>query len=146
MIGPLSLLIAMAASPQGPMVSADPATCNLATATRINLIRLLQHPDRWFGRCVSVTGLWSGRAFYTDMRDALRPRAELRDDSRDRRLGIYASEELFRLQREQPRSFRAVGILLDCERLWDGQIFVSGYCHNNASGPFLAVTEARRSR
>ena len=145
MIGLASLLLAAVAAQSQQTVEADPATCNLETATRVDLRFLLDNRDRWYGRCVSVVGLWSGRAFYTEVRDA-HPRGEAADDSRDRRLGIYASEALARLARPAPRSYRAAGVLLSCECLWEGQLFVSGYCHNNLEGPILAVTQIRPAR
>ena len=146
MIALLPLLAVTAVSEQlQPMVQADPATCNTATASLVDLRYLLENWEGWYGRCVSVVGLWSGRTFYLEMRDA-RPRGESEDDSRDRRLGVYVPDQFVSLRGQRPRSFRATGVLLDCERLWEGQVFVSGYCHNNLEGPILVVTSVQPAR
>jgi hypothetical protein len=146
-MGAFTLIFAAAASAQSPpQVSADPATCNAARARRVALHVLLADPNAWLGRCISVRGLWAGRAFFTRLADARRQYAESREDSRGRRIGIYASDEFVRMRRTPARSYRAVGVLLDCGLLSEGQDSVSGYCHNHGAGPFLAVTEMRPSR
>ncbi|HKR24922.1 MAG TPA: hypothetical protein VJS15_06650 [Allosphingosinicella sp.] len=146
MTAALALVLAAAAAQTPPQVSADPATCNAARARRVEFHVVLADPEAWFGRCISVRGLWAGRAFFARTTDARRRYAESREDSRDRRIGIYASDELARMRRAPPRSYRAVGMLLDCSWLCEGQVFVSGYCHNHGTGPILAVTEMRPAR
>jgi hypothetical protein len=144
----MSLLLALlvAAQTRDPWVRVhEPHNCRLARAERVSFADLHRDRARLNGRCVALRGIWSGRALFRDEAASRVPRAEYAEATRGDRIGLYGSIAVER-GASRPDAYVAVGLLMDCRSLWEGQDFVPGYCHNNMDGPFLAVTALYRRR
>jgi hypothetical protein len=123
-------------------VSGNPETCNERVASKANLEELARNPERWIGRCVAVTGLWSGRALFAT-RYSARVRYPQSDETLvERRLGLYGLEKIADGYPDSPSRYVAVGVAGSCERLWQGSLMVMGYCHYTG-GAYLAVATMR---
>lgn len=142
----MSLLLALALSSlaREPWVQVrSPHRCTIASAERVTFAQLHREQERLRGRCIALRGIWSGRALYRRAAGARAQRAEHDDATRGDRVGLYGSAAIERGAR-RPDSYVAIGLLMDCAALREGDDAVPGYCHNNLEGPFLAVTELHR--
>jgi hypothetical protein len=142
----MSLLLALllSAPAQEPILRAlPPITCTVASAERVTFAQLHRDLDRLRGRCIAVRGIWAGRALYDGEEASRAPDAEQGEANAANRVGLYGSVAIERGAR-WPDAYLAVGLLRDCASFWQGQDTVPGYCHNNAEGPFLIVTDLRR--
>jgi hypothetical protein len=121
-------------------VTASPKNCNVSVAKKLALETLMEQPDQWAGECVAVKGYWYGQALFSTPSDA-RQRYSYSSGKLDgRRVGIYGQEEILKAAPRRPQSFVVVGIADTCERLHEGAIMVTGYCHYTG-GPMIAVAE-----
>lgn len=117
--------------------------CNLDLASKIGLADLIGEREEWLGKCVAVDGYWFRRALFVTRRDALRRFSGSGEALSNRRVGIYGSEELLSSSPREPLLYTAIGIVEDCEKLWQQAIMVMGYCHYT-DGPYIATAEMRR--
>jgi hypothetical protein len=124
-------------------VPADPDKCNAPLATKVELQSLAIEPGKWTGKCIAVDGYWKHRALFATGNDARTRYAQVLRKLSDRRVGVYLSKELQSAAPKSAVAYTVVGIAGRSETLWEGAVFVSGYCHY-ADGPFIAVTETLR--
>lgn len=118
--------------------SADPAQCNTAVATPVAFADVLKHSERFIGQCISTVGYFDHWTVKPKRHGAFM--AMNTPDDRVRQVGFYASDDVYRrISTSDTTRARFVGLLHDCESLYDtGAIMVSGYCHYTL-GPYLAV-------
>ena len=128
-------------------IAADPARCHLGRAQRMTIAAIVRDYRSIQGRCVAVTGYWTGAGLFVRGGDARAADAHYADRFATRRLGVYGESELMRSRpRRGGRPVIAVGTVHSCESLWARGTTVMGYCHSHEAGPILALAgiEGRR--
>ena len=127
----------------------DSPNCPRGQRPRVTVTRLAADPKPYLGRCVRVSGVWSGRELYADL-DAYHRRGgrhTIYDDitrPRTFQVGVYAPDDLIKLKGgsyDTPTAADMIARVGDCEDLWKGALFVAGYCHSDF-GAYLAVEDA----
>lgn len=119
---------------------ADPAQCNRGNAQQVTIKELVAAGPDLLGRCVAVTGFWSGRAVFDQYKQAAAPRSNSAGQTEAHRVGLYARERVLQSAPRHPEPFTIVGVAGRCETEWPNAIMVLGYCHNT-SGPIVRVAE-----
>jgi hypothetical protein len=119
---------------------ADPAQCNRGNSQKVAIKELVAAGHDFIGRCVAVTGFWSGRAVFDDYKSAVEPRSNSTARTEAHRVGLYARERVLQSAPRHPAPFTIVGVAGRCEAEWPNAIMVLGYCHNT-SGPIVRVSE-----
>ncbi len=117
--------------------------CNVALATKTDLLSLAREPRKWAGKCVAVEGYWQHRALFASARDTRKRYSQSNKALRARRVGIYGTEKLLSTAPRDPIYYTAIGVAGQCETLGEEAIMVMGYCHYT-DGPYIAVAEMRR--
>jgi hypothetical protein len=120
-----------------------PDKCNSILAMRVEFATLAKAPQTWTGKCVAVDGYWRHQALFASKRDAQGRYAQAPFTGRDRRIGIYGTDQVLASAPRQPIRYTAVGLVGQCEDLSKDATFVSGYCHY-FFGPYIAVAEMHR--
>jgi hypothetical protein len=136
----LSLLAALSARPVAagddtsfaPPAFAPPAPCNWKVALRTTIVEIDRHPERFYGRCVEVRGVWYG-AGLVDEASYVRPFSRPW-------IGIDAPEALqSEAWRRRPVAATVIGRVSDCAELrasldataGPGELpMIGGACHS----------------
>ena len=121
-------------------ISVDPAKCNQRIATKVRFADVVSNSASWRGKCVAVESYWKERTLFVTKVAVSAPDAH----SLQGQLGLYGKDALFKAAPKYPRAYVAIGMVGDCERLWDTGAIVMGYCHYHASGPYLALAKITR--
>lgn len=150
----LSLLALLAAAPTAPAAWPN-QPCTAGNAERATIVEIASRPDRYFGRCVTVSGALSGVALY-DGREGLYRAFQYGADGnptaadRTHRIGID-SQQLRELRVRKPLASTVTGRVDNCaarqaraeqaeaSRGAPAIISLGGYCHFN-DGPTLVVS------
>lgn len=125
-------------------ISADPATCNVALATKLTVLSMAADPLRWRGQCVAVDGYRSGNALFATKREAEQRSRESVQQPGGRRIGIYGTEQVLASASDARRRYTLVGIAGECDTLGGGATMVFGYCHYT-DGAFIILAEIHES-
>jgi hypothetical protein len=132
------------------LLAASPAPpCTAATATKSTVERLAAHPERWAGRCVTVSGPAWEAAIYSGVGGLYLSRRWALPVSRRHRIGLYRSGGHDPAW-DRPEYRTVTGTVDSCERIYrraeaenaieqkeldskgEGEIIITmlgGYCH-----------------
>lgn len=152
MILPLLVLLA-AAAPAGP-AAMPTQPCTAREAVRANVVEITSRPDRYYGRCVTVTGPYAGITMYSGHEGIYRvnrygPDGNPTAADRGHRIGIDR-QQLRNLGLRHPLLTTVTGRVDICERRRArfeqqardrGQpaiFMLGGYCHYHG-GPTIVV-------
>ena len=137
MIGLIAALLFLA--PQTDAAAPEPA-CTAQTAIRTDLRAIAEHPERFAGRCVTVSGPASGIALYSGVEGIYLNQRKYYGGWRHR-IGLYSPDNRIRrsaADRDSPAVLTVTGRVDTCERLSaaahasagpDSIVMMSGYCH-----------------
>jgi hypothetical protein len=118
----------------------DPLKCNRSTARQYSFNQVVTSGTALIGRCVAVEGYWAARALFGKQSDADKVRSNSERKLRDRRVGIYARDEIFAHAPKRGTRYTLVGIIGQCDVEWPNAVMVMGYCHYT-DGPIIKVAE-----
>jgi hypothetical protein len=134
MIALIAALLLM--SPQTGARAPEPV-CTIESAIQTDVRAISVHPEKWFGRCVSLQGYTSLYTFYDDVGGLYRRSAnDEADRPNDGWLGLYVVPG-GGLRTDFHRA-SVFGIVDSCERIYERAeaalqpneiIFLTGYCH-----------------
>jgi hypothetical protein len=119
--------------------------CSADMAVDARFADVASHPERFADQCVRISGLWYGRALFSDL-DAYHRVVSmvgtLPNALADSRIGVYGKDEVMN-RGEKPAFATVLGRVGRCEQ-WRGQM-VMGYCHYT-DGPYIALASVEKMR
>lgn len=121
-------------------VAGDPS-CDARVAQAIQLADIVKERTHLLAKCVSVEGVLSDRMLFDSSKEARIHPLPVVTDHINRRLGVYATDELKRTFPVDMSRVVLIGKVGDCDELShrDGVVMVSGYCHYSP-GAYIAVS------
>ena len=119
----------------------DPAKCNRANAARLTFDEVLARGEKLNGTCVAIEGFWASRALFKREGQGNAARSNVARSLRNRRIGIYARDEVLENAPRRSARYMMDGVIGQCETEWPDAMMVLGYCHYTG-GPILKVAEA----
>ena len=121
----------------------DPAVCSHRNAVHLSFHQVVAGGERLNGRCVAVEGFWVSRALFEREGQGNSARSHVSPSLRNRRIGIYARDEILENSPQRSTRYMMIGVVGQCETEWPDAIMVLGYCHYTG-GPILKVAETIR--
>lgn len=120
---------------------AGDASCDSRGAHAIHISDLVRERSRLLGKCVSVAGILSDRMLFDSSKEAGIHPLPLGVDHLDKRIGVYAFDELRKSFPGDMSRVVLIGNVGDCEELSHRKnvVMVSGYCHYSP-GAYIAVS------
>jgi hypothetical protein len=123
--------------------------CTADMAVDVTFADVATHPERFDDQCVRISGMWYGRALYSDVEGYHRvaaPIGTLPKSLAPYRIGIYGKDEVLKRGEDADASLATLlGRIGRCENLQGGSLMVMGYCHYSY-GAYIALASVAELR
>ncbi len=121
--------------------------CNGGNSRSVSFRYLVRHTEEFDGKCVKVTGFYSGRALFIEPDDFQVRYPSSNSRIASRRIGILAKDELHESIYIRPPDGEiiVIGRFTTCEQLASdlGGVFMGSYCHYTG-GPIILAASYKR--